>query len=349
MAVAMIVLVLVSIAAFWAVRPIERGQGAAGEPGRRPSEPDESAPRAAARPSGRAARGQAFRPPRLRPGGRIARQAARWVALALLAAVFLFPLYWLVTTAFKPLPEWSPIGRVYWVPGSPTLSNFEEVLGLGGSGFGSRGALGPLRTSLIAATGGTVLALLIGIPAAYAMGWLRAGGRVLPFALLQLRMIPVVAIVIPLLVVWISIGLADTLYGLVIAYAVFSLPLVVWLARSFIREVPREIGEAAVVDGCTHWGAFAKALLPQIRAGIAVTALFVFIVNWSDFLIAVMLSQQDLVTAPMQLNVMQTVAPQRRFGPQSALAVLLIVPPALLGLAIQRYLVRGLTFGAIRS
>jgi multiple sugar transport system permease protein len=361
MAVGMLVLALVSLAAFWAVRPIERAQeqqldelvGKGRLPARRGetglSRVEARVPRSAPLPASAATGRPRFVPPRRRPGRRLGRRAARWVTIVLLAGAFLFPLYWLVTTAFKPLPEWSPVGQVYWLPESPTLANFEEVLGLGSARFGGPGALGPLKTSLVAATGGTLLALVIGILAAYAIGWLRAGGRTLPFAFLQLRMMPPVVIVIPLLVFWISIGLADTLHGLVLVYAVFSVPLVVWLMRSFLREVPPEIGEAATVDGCSHWAAFLKAILPQVKAGIAVTALFVFTLNWSDFLIAVMLSQDDVVTAPMQLNVMQTIAPQRRFGPQSALAVLLIVPPALLGLAIQRYLVRGLTFGAIRS
>ena len=103
----------------------------------------------------------------------------------------------------------------------------------------------------------------------------------LPFQILQLRMFPPIAIIIPLLFMCVYLGLWNTLEGLVILYAAVTFPFVVWLMRSFFQEVPREISEAAIVDGCTQWGAFFKAVLPQVKGGLAATALFVFILNWS--------------------------------------------------------------------
>jgi multiple sugar transport system permease protein len=277
----------------------------------------------------------------------------RWLAILLLAVIFGFPLYWTVTMSFKPLDEWNPPGKVYWVPHNPTVSNYTDILGIQGptSGFfsdRSRSALPYIKNSLIAATAGTVLALLVGIFAAYGIGRFRAGGRLLPFQILQLRMFPPIAIIIPLLFMWVYLDLWDTLEGLVILYAAVTFPFVVWLMRSFFQEVPREVSEAAIVDGCTQWGAFFKAVLPQVKGGLAATALFVFILNWSDFLIALVMTQDHAKTAPVYLQSLQSGSSGQEYGKQAALAMILILPPAVFGLLIQRYLVRGLTFGAIK-
>jgi multiple sugar transport system permease protein len=295
-----------------------------------------------------------FTPPRaartpgwLKPSGRV-------LAIVLLAAVFAFPLYWVVTMSFKPLPEWNPPGKVYWWPENPTLENYEKILGIGeaeGTVFAtarSRSAVGYLKNSAIAAVGGTVLALVVGIFAAYGIARFRAGGRMLPFQILQLRMFPAIAIIIPLLFFFVQVQLWNTHWGLIILYGAVTFPFVVWLMRSFFQEVPREISEAAIVDGCTQWGAFFKAVLPQAKGGLAATALFVFILNWSDFLIAKVMTQDTGNTAPVYLQSLQGGASGNEYGLQAALAMLLILPPAIFGLLIQRYLVRGLTFGAIK-
>jgi multiple sugar transport system permease protein len=277
----------------------------------------------------------------------------RWGAILLLAATFGFPLYWTVTMSFKPLEEWNPPGKVFWFPDNPTVANFTDVLGIEQqsdvffSGR-SRSAIDPIVNSLIAASAGTALALLVGIFAAYGIARFRAGGRMLPFQILQLRMFPPIAIIIPILFMWVYLDLWDTLEGLVILYGAVTFPFVVWLMRSFFQEVPREVSEAAIVDGCTQWGAFFKAVLPQVKGGLAATALFVFILNWSDFLIALVMTQDRAKTAPVYLQALQSGASGQEYGKQAALAMILILPPAVFGLAIQRYLVRGLTFGAIK-
>jgi multiple sugar transport system permease protein len=280
-------------------------------------------------------------------------RVGRWGAVLLMAAAFGFPLYWTITMSFKPLEEWNPPGKVFWFPESPTVANFTDVLGIEQqsdvffSGR-SRSAIDPIVNSLIAASAGTVLALLVGIFAAYGIARFRAGGRMLPFQILQLRMFPPIAIIIPLLFMWVYLDLWDTLEGLVILYGAVTFPFVVWLMRSFFQEVPREVSEAAIVDGCTQWGAFFKAVLPQVKGGLAATALFVFILNWSDFLIALVMTQDRAKTAPVYLQALQSGASGQEYGKQAALAMILILPPAVFGLAIQRYLVRGLTFGAIK-
>jgi multiple sugar transport system permease protein len=281
------------------------------------------------------------------------RKIGRWLAILLMAGTFGFPLYWTVTMSFKPQDEWNPPGKVFWFPDKPTVSNFTDILGIAQesnvffSGT-SRSAITPIEHSLITAGFGTLLALFIGVFAAYGIARFRAGGRLLPFQILQLRMFPPIAIIIPLLFMWVYLGLWDTLQGLVIIYAAVTFPFVVWLMRSFFQEVPREVSEAAIVDGCTQWGAFFKAVLPQVKGGLAATALFVFILNWSDFLIALVMTQDHAKTAPVYLQALQSGSSGQEYGKQAALAMILILPPAIFGLSIQRYLVRGLTFGAIK-
>jgi len=280
------------------------------------------------------------------------RGPARALAIAVVAGVFLAPLYWMITMAFKPQAEWNPPGGTIWFPLHATFANFSAILSSSGTSVfeaSPTNATGPIEHSVIAATGGTVLALLIGVLAAYGIGRFRAGGRLLPFQVLQLRMFPPVAIIIPLLIMMAYLNLVDTYLGLWLVYAAVTFPFVVWLMRSFFQELPREIGEAAIVDGCTHWGAFFKAILPNVKGGLAATALFVFILNWSDFLIALVLTSQNVVTAPVFLNSLQSAGAGQEYGPQAALGLILVLPPAIFGLLIQRYLVRGLTFGAIKQ
>ena len=277
----------------------------------------------------------------------------RAAGIAILGAGFVFPLYWMVTMSFKPQDEWNPVGRTIWFPEHPTLDNYKNVLGLGSESSvffqaSSTDASTAILHSAIAAGGGTILALVVGVIAAYGIARFRAGGALLPFQILQLRMFPPVAIIIPLLIMLAYLKLFDTYWGLWLVYAAVTFPFVVWLMRSFFQELPREIGEAAIVDGCTQWGAFVKAILPNVKGGLAATALFVFILNWSDFLIALVLTTEKKITAPVFLNTLQSAGAGQEYGPQAALGLILILPPAIFGLAIQRYLVRGLTFGAIK-
>jgi multiple sugar transport system permease protein len=281
------------------------------------------------------------------------RKVLRIGTVSLFALFFGFPLYWVVTMSVKPKVEENPPGIVVWYPENPTLENYKDVLGINDANdnvFATTdfNAVTPLKNSFLAAGGGTLLALAVGIFAAYGIARFRAGGAQLPFQILQLRMFPPAAVVIPLYFMFVYLQLWNTLQGLILIYGAVTFPFVVWLMRSFFQDVPREISEAAIVDGCTQWGAFFKAVLPQVKGGLAATALFVFILNWSDFLIALVMTQDHWGTAPLFLSSMAGGGAGQEYGHQAALAVLLILPPAILGLSIQKYLVRGLTFGAIK-
>lgn len=277
----------------------------------------------------------------------------RWAALVLVAVLWIFPVYWVVTMAFKPRGEWGSTTGVFWWPHEWTLDNFRVVLGRPPtSSFvdvtTSQSAWPSIVNSLIAAGGGTLLALAVGVPAAYGISRYRAGGRRLPFMILQVRMLPPIVLLVPVFFMVVYLGLFDTRLGLILVYGGLTAPFVVWLMRGFFLSVPREVSEAAIVDGCTLWGAFFKIVLPQAKGCLAAVALFVLILNWSDLLIALVLTQDNATTAPVFLQKFSTKAGSL-YGPQAALATILVVPPLLFGILIRDYLVRGLSFGAIKN
>lgn len=281
--------------------------------------------------------------------------AGRMLLVSLLLAFFLFPVYWTVTMAFKPQAEWAPTtGEVYWFPENPTLGNFKRVFDIGDvSGFGFLAgtpldAVPPITNSIVASVGGTLLALVVGTLAAYGISRFRAGTKHLAFSILQMRMFPPIAIILPILFLFTYLKLYDTLIGLILIYGAVTFPFVVWLMRSFFDEVPIEVSQAARVDGCSRWGAFYKTVLPLSRAGLATTALFVFILNWSDFLIALVLTNEGAKTAPVFLNEIKSASTGNEFGSQAALGLVLLIPPVVIAMFIQKHLVRGLTFGAVK-
>ncbi|HEX9118806.1 MAG TPA: carbohydrate ABC transporter permease, partial [Anaerolineae bacterium] len=171
----------------------------------------------------------------------------------------------------------------------------------------------------------------------------------LAFSILQLRFFPPMAIMVPVMIMWAAFKIVDTWYGVGLIYGVVTFPFVVWLMKSFFDDVPRELDEAAIVDGSSNWGAFFKVVLPLAKGGLASTALFVFILNWSDFLMALMLTNRKWTTIPVFLNTLVTGDAGAEHGPKAALGLIAAVPVIIFGIMIQRYLVRGLTFGAIKK
>ncbi len=285
---------------------------------------------------------------------RLVATIARFLIAIAVLVVFLFPVYWMITMAFKPQIEWTPTtGETFWVPYDWTTANFTRLFGVQAEGAASFlvstpiDAMPSIINSLIASVGGTLLALLAGVSTAYGISRFRAGGAALPFQILQLRMFPAIAVIIPILFLWTYLGMYDSMFGLILIYGAVTFPFVVWLMRSFFDEIPREIAEAAIVDGCSPFGAFRRAVLPLVRGGLATTALFVFILNWSDFLIALVLTGDKTQTAPVFLSQLRTAGGQE-FGVQAALAVVLVILPVLISIVIQKHLVRGLTFGVVK-
>ncbi|UWQ19883.1 carbohydrate ABC transporter permease [Jannaschia sp. M317] len=272
-------------------------------------------------------------------------------ALILLAtAVVIYPLFWMATMAFKPYSEWTSGSGLTWLPQEPTLQNFEFIFNGEAEGLVvslDRSMFGPLWASIVTSTLGTVIAVVAGTLSSYAV--VRFGTmQGLPLQVLQLRLFPPLAVMIPVMVMWAALGAIDTWWGLSLIYGIVTLPFAFWLMKTYFDEVPVEIEEAALVSGSSRWRAFTRVTLPIVKPGIATCILFVFILNWSDYLLALLLTQRQWVTLPVFMSTMNT-AMGEMYGMKAALGLLAAIPPVILGLLIQKHLVRGLTFGALKQ
>jgi len=276
----------------------------------------------------------------------------RYAAILAALAITLVPILWMASMAFKPIAEWQATGaNLTWIPKAPTLDNFRFIFGESNSDLIvalEKTATKPILASLLAATLGTIIAMTAGTAAAYGLS--RYGsGQNLPLALLQLRLFPPMAVMIPVMVMWSWLKLMDTWYGLALVYGIVTLPFAFWLMKTFFDDMPREIEEAALVEGCSRWRVFTRITLPMMRAPLASAALFVFILNWSDYLIALLLTSRDWGTIPVYMASLSSSMTGQLYGAKAALGLIAAVPPVILGVAIQRHLVRGLTFGALKQ
>jgi multiple sugar transport system permease protein len=276
----------------------------------------------------------------------------RTLAAAVFAAIALLPIAWMASMAFKPPVEWtSTSGAITFLPKNPTLSNFtyvftgsapDQVVGL------ERTIWWPMAASLLTSIIGTLIAIVCGTAAAYAVSREKVGGSI-GLSLLQLRIFPPLAVMIPVMIMWAFLGMIDTWWGLALIYGIVTLPFAFWLMKAYFDELPREIEEAAIVEGCTPFEAFRQITLPIVASAVASTALFIFILNWSDYLIALLLTRKDWTTIPVYMNALATASAGQLYGAKAALGLIAALPPVILGISIQRFLVRGLTFGALKQ
>ena len=228
-----------------------------------------------------------------------------------------------------------------WFPRGFTLDNFETAVG-------HFNGLGALKNSLIAAGGSTILALSVGTLAGYSMARFNTGGRHLSFWLLTQRLIPAVSFIFPTFILFKAINWVDTYQGLIVLYGVAALPFTVWMMRGYIVEIPHEMEESALVDGCSRLGVLWRITLPLAAPGVAATAIFVFVWGWTEFLYAVILARTEAVTLPVVISSFYGTQAAMD-GAASALALLAMLPVFVLVLFMQRRLVRGLTLGAVKG
>ncbi len=264
---------------------------------------------------------------------------ARAVAATFVTLIFMGPILWMVSTAFKIGNQaFSATPKFLF---SPTLENFKSVF--------TRSAFGEaLATSLFTASFSTVLALILGAGIAYPLARHRIRGQQhLSFWILSLRIIPPIVVIIPLFLMLRTFGLTGNVWSLVVIYTYMNLPLTVWLLRGFFADIPAEIEEASFVDGAGRLRSFAGITLPLAMPGIVATALLAFIFAWNEFLFANVLSGASTRTAPVGLT--EYVTPTSIEWTNIMAAGTLVVLPVWIGaLAAQRYLVRGLTLGAVK-
>lgn len=278
----------------------------------------------------------------------------RYAALTLWALIVAFPLYWELTTSFKPSSQWFTWPPV-WFPSPATLQNYHDVwLGTtsvtagGPYDFSLQKPFLALENSIILAFGATTLAVLYGAIIAYAVSRYRLLTETRMFQLLMLRMVPPIVIVAPLALYYSYIGLLDSIVGLGVVYFLTSLPYAVWMAKSFIDEVPREIEQAAEILGASRWRTVFEVVLPLIASGLVATFMFILILNWSEYLLAFTLSKTHVVTLPVELSKYQGSTEGRLFGRQAALSVGVTLPLIVIGILIRKHLARGFSFGMVR-
>ncbi len=264
---------------------------------------------------------------------------AALVTLVVLAWT-LIPLFWMLSASLKTdlllymkPPRW-------FFP--PTLESYRKVL------FNIPFGLYFLN-SLVVAAGTTAGAMVLGCLAAYGFSrFLFRGAETIKFLILLTRMVPRIALVIPYFLMMLHLGMLDTRLGLILAYVSFALPFTVWLLIGFFDEVPRDIEEAALVDGCSRLGAFRRVVLPLAAPGLVVTSIFAFLLAWNEFLFALILSGVRSKTLPVVIAGFNTdVGPL--YNEMTAAATLVMIPTVILTLVLQRYVVRGLTLGAVKG
>jgi multiple sugar transport system permease protein len=267
------------------------------------------------------------------------RLAFRYALAILLVVIFVFPVYWLFIISFKTPDEIFAFPPV-WYPKSIQFANYHVLF--------KDGDAETVWNSLVLASVSTFFAMILGTIAAYSLVRFKTGGENLAVWIISQRMMPPVAIVFPIFLLYVWLGWVDTFHGLIILYTAFSLPYVIWMMRGYIEDIPIELEESALVDGCTRWAVLWKVVLPMARSGLFATAVFTFVFAWNDFLFALVLTRTEATTYTVQVT--------HYFGGQSnfwakiaAMSVLGTIPVFFAVATMQRYLVRGISMGAVKG
>jgi multiple sugar transport system permease protein len=270
------------------------------------------------------------------------RQILLWAAVVAIMVFCLFPFYWLINTSLKTGQDLSSADIF---PPSPSLDNYKSI-------FEDSNFTTALRNSVIVSAITTVLALVIGSFAGYALARLRFRGKFILLAIiLSITTFPPIAIAAPLFKFWTDLGIYDTLLGLVPPFLAFTLPLTIYVLASFFKEIPKDLSEAALVDGATHFQAFRKVVMPRAAPGLVTAGLLSFIWAWNEFLLAI-----TLTSSPSARPVPPALAfftGSQKFevplGTITAATVVVTVPLVILVLIFQKRIVAGLTAGAVKG
>ncbi len=267
------------------------------------------------------------------------RLIARYAAAIVLTVVFLFPVYWLFMIAFKT-PEEIFHSPPVWYPARIQFANFAVLF--------KDGDAVTVGNSLFIAGCSTLISMFIGTLGAYSLARFKTGGENLSVWIISQRMIPPIAIVFPLFLLYVWLGWVDTYYGMILLYTAFNLPYVIWMMRGYIEDVPIDLEQSALVDGCTRWQVLLRVVFPMVRTGLFATAVFTFVFAWNDFIFALVMTRSAVTTYPVQVT--------HYFGAQSnfwakiaAMSMLGTLPVLVAVAALQKYLVRGISLGAVKG
>ncbi|MFF9911744.1 carbohydrate ABC transporter permease [Streptomyces sp. NPDC013457] len=265
-----------------------------------------------------------------------------WNLIGLLVFVTIgFPVYWMVNTAFKPAKD-AIDPNPHFFPSTFTLENFKRALEI--ADF-----WGPVTRSLIVSSVVVVIGIIVGMLAALAISRFAFRGRkIVIVGILAVQMVPLVAMIIPVFLMLNDLGQYDKISGLIITYLTFILPFTVWTLRGFIVNIPKELEEAAQVDGCTRTGAFVRVVFPLLAPGMVATSVYGFIQAWNEYLYALMLMSQQNQTATVWLGNFIT-KNGTEYAPMMAGSTMMAVPIVILFLLVQRKMAAGLTAGAVKG
>lgn len=271
----------------------------------------------------------------------VARPSSRWtgVGVWLIVLIAIFPFLWLVSMSFKsPDDIFAGASSLLFVP---TLENYRGLL--------NEQFLWSFANSAITSVVSTVLALMIGVPGAYALARAKGGrSRTVSMLILLSRMAPPIAFTIPYFLVYRNVGLLDTRTGLILIYLTFNLSLVVWLMRGYFEGIPAALEEAAWIDGAGLFKTFMVIVLPLCGPALVTTAILCFLYSWNDFFFALILTRSNAGTAPIQVvNFMNYEGWE--WGKIAAGGTLIMLPVLLFSLLMRRFLVSGMTSGAVKQ
>ncbi len=265
--------------------------------------------------------------------------AARYAIAAVVLIVFLFPVYWLFMISFKTADEIYHVPPL-WLPGQLQFNSYTVLF--------KDGDVEAIWNSVVVAGISSVFAMIFGTFCAYSIARFKTGGENLAMWIISQRMIPPIVIVFPIFLVYVYFGLVDTYFGLIVLYTAFNLPYVIWMMRGYIEDIPLELEESALVDGCSRWTTFWKVVVPMCRSGLMATAVFTFVFAWNDFIFALIMTRTEVVTFPVQLT--HYMGGQSNFWSKiAAMSVLGTLPIFIAVTVMQRYLVRGISLGAVKG
>ncbi len=288
----------------------------------------------------------------MRAGRQIGKAGYGWtVFVGVVSLIYFFPVLWIILTAFKTRADALATPPKFWF--SPTLENFANVF--------SRSAVGSTEAfstgfglfffnSVFVAAVSVTLALIIGTLAAY--GFSRhplRGNDTYLFIILTTRMLPPIVVIIPIFLMFRVTGLSGTYLGIILLYTAFNLPFSIWMIKSFFDELNPEVEDAARMDGSPERRVFLRICLPQIKAGLAATAVFALILTWNEFLFALLLTGTDTRTVPVAMA--RTIGGEIGvdYGLLAAIVCLFLIPVFVVTFVLQKQLLRGVTFGTIRN
>lgn len=295
-------------------------------------------------------------------------QILRDIAAVTVVGIFMFPIFWWALTSIKPISAVFDKDRVNFFDFVPTFINYgvtlfgqsrsqlaiDQGIGMGVGGAEAYDSRQSIMESIIISLGTTVITMTIAVFAAYAISRMMFRGRnsYLNWVLGQ-RFMPPIAILVPLVTIYKTAGLRDTdnlymgYFGLMMIYALMNLPIAVLLMKSFLDDVPKDVDEAAMIDGATRFQTFAKIVLPMVKGGIAASAVLVFIFSWTEFLLSLFLTT-EIRTVPVKIQTFVT-STGNEWGFIAALGTAAIIPSFIFILLVQKNLVRGLTLGSLKE